>query len=316
MDLSTLYQKFRRRVKNFTRRSQSHDEPWSGLVSVPGGTVRFWQYGNSDKIPLVLIHGGPGFPHNYLLPLKILAAERPVLFYDQLGCGASSCEAADTLWKVDRFTKELECVLAACRIERAHVLGHSWGTIVALECAFGSPKIRSLVLASPCISIPRWCADARDLQQQLPPPMPEILARAARNGDYSSPEAAAAEAEYYRRFVYGIHPYESLIHDGRAGFGRECYSFLWGPNELDPSGSLRTYDRSEMLGKLKVPVLYTCGRFDEATPASTAWYASRTPGSQVRVFELSAHMPHLNETTEYVRCLSEFLLQVEQGLDD
>ncbi len=61
-----------------------------GFIAVPGGNI--W-YGILVKrqtgLPLLLLHGGPGFPHDYLEPLEPLSNERPVIFYDQLGCGNS-----------------------------------------------------------------------------------------------------------------------------------------------------------------------------------------------------------------------------------
>ncbi|HYU75049.1 MAG TPA: hypothetical protein VEL31_20470 [Ktedonobacteraceae bacterium] len=60
-----------------------------GYIAVPGGLV-WYQIVNPGKgIPLLTLHGGPGFPHDYLEPLQQLADERPVIFYDQLGCGKS-----------------------------------------------------------------------------------------------------------------------------------------------------------------------------------------------------------------------------------
>src|SRR5262245_50083565 len=61
----------------------------TGYIDVPGGKVWWMRVGSGPKTPLLMLHGGPGAGHNYLLPLKALADERPVIFYDQLGCGRS-----------------------------------------------------------------------------------------------------------------------------------------------------------------------------------------------------------------------------------
>ena len=68
-------------------------------------------------------------------------------------------------------------------------------------------------------------------------------------------------------------------------------------------------DFTEELGKISVPTLYICGRFDEATPKSTEYYASLTPHSEFHVFEQSAHMAYLEETAEYLRVVDTFLEQ-------
>ena len=58
-----------------------------GYAKVPGGKVYWRRFGSDGKTPLLMLHGGPGTAHNYLLSMKALADERPVVFYDQLGCG-------------------------------------------------------------------------------------------------------------------------------------------------------------------------------------------------------------------------------------
>jgi len=54
----------------------------SGYAAVPGGRIWWRRVGSGPKTPLMLLHGGPGAGHNYLLPLAALADERPVIFYD------------------------------------------------------------------------------------------------------------------------------------------------------------------------------------------------------------------------------------------
>ena len=58
-----------------------------GFVDVPGGRVWYAVHGDGAGIPLLCLHGGPGFCHDYIEALAALAGERPVVFYDQLGCG-------------------------------------------------------------------------------------------------------------------------------------------------------------------------------------------------------------------------------------
>jgi proline iminopeptidase len=78
------------------------------------------------------------------------------------------------------------------------------------------------------------------------------------------------------------------------------------------TGNLLHYDRTDRLSEMDIPTLFTCGRYDEATPAATAWYQSLLPGSELVVFEQSAHLPHLEETEGYLEMVRNFLQQVEQ----
>jgi proline iminopeptidase len=78
------------------------------------------------------------------------------------------------------------------------------------------------------------------------------------------------------------------------------------------TGNLMNYDCTAHLGEIDIPALFTCGRYDEATPEATAWYQSLLPKSELAVFEESAHMPHLEETERYLQTVRGFLRRVER----
>lgn len=60
-------------------------------------------------------------------------ADRPVIFYDQLGAGRSDHPTDASLWKVDRFVRELADVRQALGLDKVHILGHSWGSMLAVD---------------------------------------------------------------------------------------------------------------------------------------------------------------------------------------
>ena len=68
----------------------------SGYIKVPGGKVWYKISGKTgDRPPLIVLHGGPGYPHNYLTPLAGTSDDRQIVFYDQLGCGKSKSREND-----------------------------------------------------------------------------------------------------------------------------------------------------------------------------------------------------------------------------
>ena len=286
-----------------------------GYVSVTGGRVWYRQVGEGGGIPLLALHGGPGSTHHPLEPLEALAGERPVIVYDQLGSGRSERPGDRSLWRIERFVEEVGQVRAALGLERVHLLGHSWGTILALEYALTRPAgLVSMVYEGPCFSIPRFSADAMRLRAQLPPAVLETLQRHEAAGTLDSDEYKRAEWEFYKRFVYGMEtPTESIVRS-RAEFGRDVYETMWGPNEMLATGSLKDYDRTGRLVEIGLPTLFLCGRYDECTPEATAWYRGFVPGSRLAVFEHSAHMPHLTDRDEFLRVLRAFLHEVEQEM--
>ena len=153
-------------------------------VPFRGHRTAVWVHGDLDAgvTPLVCLHGGPGLPHDYLQPLERLGDRgRPVVMYDQLGCGASDRPDDDTLWVIDTFVDELATVVAALGIEnRFHLLGHSWGGWLAQQYVLDRrPQgLASLVLASTCSSLPAFAAVTRQLKETLPTDVQAKIGRA------------------------------------------------------------------------------------------------------------------------------------------
>ena len=101
--------------------------------------------------------------------------------------------------------------------------------------------------------------------------------------------------------------FERAFHN----YGQVGYETMWGPSEFTVSGNLADFDRSSRLTEIRVPVLFTCGRHDEATPETVASYSGRLPGSKLVVFEQSSHMCHLEERDRYNGVIRDFLREVE-----
>ena len=279
-----------------------------GFIPVTGGRVWYQIVGSGDATPLLTLHGGPGYPHDYLEPLTELADERPVIFYDQLGCGKSDRPDDLKLWHIERFVEELAQVREALDLERVHILGHSWGTMLATDYALTRPTgLERLILASPAISIPRWTQDAWAYIKALPDHLRSAIEQQEATETVNEAVYQEAEKEYSRRHFCRLDPRPEAMHRAGKGFGEVTYTTMWGHNEWTTSGNLKSYDRAERLGEIKVPTLFTCGRFDEASPETTAYYQSRVPGAQLTIFEKSSHMAHLEEQEAYLQTVRDFL---------
>ncbi len=292
---------------------QRDDNVQEGYVSVTGGRVWYQALNIGNGVPLLTLHGGPGSPHDYLEPLGALANERPIIFYDQLGCGKSERPNDATLWQRSRFVEELDQVRQALNLGQVHLFGHSWGSMLAVDYALTRPDgLVSLILASPALSIPHWLSDMGNYRRNLPIEVQEILEEHERNGTTDTDEYQAAAMEFYQRYLCRLHPWPEPLERTLAGEGSIVYSTMWGPSEFFMTGNLLNYDCTVRLSEINIPTLFTCGRYDEAAPETTAGYQNLLPSSEIAIFEQSAHMPHLEETEHYLKVIRNFLGRVEE----
>ena len=279
-------------------------------VEVTGGSVWTARLGPSDGTPILLLHGGPGAASYYMIPLaERLAEHRPTIVYDQLGCGRSDQPDDTSLWTVDRSVEEVDQVRAALGLERCHLLGQSWGGWLSIEyMTRGATGIERLVLASTSASIPEFMAGARGLIEQLPEPHRSVLIELGDRGDYDHPDYLAAVDVFYHRHLCRMEPWpEALVQSGQQMDGNQVYLTMNGPTEFDVIGLLRDWDRTADLGRIRVPTLVTCGRYDEITPSCSETVTRGIPDARMHVFEESAHCAHLEEADDYARIVEAFL---------
>src|SRR2546423_15712546 len=114
-----------------------------GYVDFRGYRTWYRLVGNRDAgaVPLLALHGGPGSTHHYFSPLEELADERPVVLYDQIGCGSSD-RPTDIEWSAGVFRDEVDAVRDQLQLDRAHLLGTSWGGMLWLAHVLsGAPRV-------------------------------------------------------------------------------------------------------------------------------------------------------------------------------
>ncbi len=291
------------------------DDTREGHVPVPGGRVWYQIVGaNKQAVPLLILHGGPGAPHDYLEPLAALANERPVIFYDQLGCGNSDKPDDPSLWTLERFVEELAVVRTTLRLDRVHILGQSWGTMLAVDYLLRNKPagIVSVILSSPCLSASRWASDTRQYVNKLPSDVRSAIESAEASGDFAAQSYQDAMMAFYRLHVCRSDPWPDCMNRTFQKLGQQVYETMWGPSEFTVSGRLKGYERVDRLGEIRQPTLFTCGRHDEATPEALALYHQQVPGAEMVIFEDASHNHHLEKTPEYLSVVRDFLSRAEK----
>jgi L-proline amide hydrolase len=298
----------------------------TAAAPVRQGRVRFGAYEtwyrvtgelNTGVAPLVVVHGGPGSTHDYLLPLTGLAVDgRAVVHYDQLGNGGSTHlpDREPGFWTVELFHAELENLLETLGIADRYVLfGQSWGGMLAARHAAGRPPgLRGLVIANSPASYRIWDAEMARLRAALPDGVDAELRRHEEAGTTASDGYFEAMRPFYARHVCRISPpprpylaslYE--IHNDPT-----VYHAMNGPSEFHVIGTLRNWDVLDCCPRIAVPTLVVSGGHDEATPAAVRPFAEGIPGARWEIFEESSHLPHLEEPDRFFLVLGDFLAEL------
>lgn len=111
-----------------------------GYVDVTGGKIWYEVRGEGNKIPLLMLHGGPGYPSYYLNELNALSEERPIIIFDQLGVGRSDAITDTTLMTVDNFVDQVHRLVSKLEMNEFYLYGHSWGTMLAMDYYLKHPS--------------------------------------------------------------------------------------------------------------------------------------------------------------------------------
>jgi proline-specific peptidase len=281
-----------------------------GRLDVPGGRVWYRRLGDGDATPLLMLHGGPGAGSDYIAPLgEALADDRPVVFWDQLGCGRSDAPDDTSLWTLDRFVAEVDAVRDALGLDRIDLFGQSWGGWLAIEyMTRGTTGVEHLVLASTSASTREFTDAARLLIEALPEPHRTTLIEGGARGAYDTPEYQTAMTEFYRRHLCRMDPWPEALQASIANLdGNAVYAYMNGPTEFDVIGTLVGWDRTADLGRIDVPTLITVGRHDEIPPSCAETLRAGIPDARVVVLEHSGHISHLEEPETYLRAMRGFL---------
>lgn len=290
-----------------------------GYIPFKGYQTWYRIVGEKDepgKLPLLCLHGGPGACHDYLESLDAMAdTGRRVIYYDQLGCGNSHIDQSKPeMWTVDLYVEEVDVVRQALGLDRIHLLGQSWGGMLAMEYMIRQPKgVASVTIASSPASMIQWVEEAAKLRDELPPEIQATLVRHETAGTTSSDEYQQVMLEFYNRHVCRIVPNPEFVQRSFAKMAQypEVYNTMNGPSEFYVIGTLKNWDIIDQLGKINAPTLVTSGRYDEATPLIAETVHKGIPGSKWVLFENSSHTAHVEEADRYMQVLGDFISQHE-----
>jgi proline iminopeptidase len=290
----------------------------TGRLKTGEGYELYYEIAGEAAETLVCLHGGPGADCGYMRPLSAVADDDlQVLIYDQLGSGKSDVPPDDYDWTVERFVHELDDLRERLALGRIHLMGNSWGGVLALQYALDRPHgVASLVLSNTAASIPDALVEIGRLRAALNPATLSTLERHEAARDYKNPEYLDAIDELYIRHLWRPYPWE---HDRAQDQWNEeivpifaddgpAFAAMWGPNDFHCTGSLATWDVKARLPEIAAPTLITCGSYDMCPPALHRAMADGIHDNEYVIFGNSSHLPWLeNESHAYLAVLRDFI---------
>ncbi len=275
----------------------------SGSVHTADVDLGYESWGESGPgVAIICVNGGPGLAHAYMMQNDLwqrVAAHRLVVLYDQRGTGASKGLRPNAPQSMDTQVADLEAIRNALRLERAAILGDSYGGMIAMAYAAAHPKhVTRLILSdSPA---PSW----NGIVHLLPQVFPDRLEQGAAEGKLAANPEAAAQAglvNHMRMMFYSTDLRDAyLAHMGDLGFVPAIGDAVQKATEK--------LDLTPELAKFKFPALVITGRYDMNVAPLTAWrLAHAIPGAQLVFFEKSGHLPAYEEPDKYLKVLESFL---------
>lgn len=285
-----------------------------GFLGVPGGKVWYRRVGaDRPGTPLLLLHGGPGAGHDYLEPMQALADQRPVILYDQLGCGRSDAPdtpADEALYRIPRFVEELDAVREQLGLKRIHLFGSSWGSMLAIEylVSTGGSGVEKLILSGALASVPQCVAGMNRLLDALPKKAGPRVRALIEKGDTTSDEYNRLVQAFYERHVCRSLPWPDELNRTVANIGKSpAYRIMNGPNEFTIIGNIKDWERRPDLKLIRVPTLITTGEFDEVTLDCHRSIRDGIAGSKLIVMPGCSHATMNEKPSAYNAIVRRFI---------
>ncbi len=286
------------------------------MIPVCGGKYKVWTKRiGSGPVKVLLLHGGPGFPHDYLEAMESFLPQAGIemYYYDQLGVGNSDIPDDPSLWNLPRYTTEVEEVRHGLNLDNFVLYGHSWGGILAIEYALNHQQhLRGLVISNMAAGTQAYLKRIDTLKQQLltPDQRAQLSALEAAK-DYDNPAYNhIVEEILYPKMLCRLSPWpEPLSRAFRLG-NQKIYNQMQGKSEFEVTGNLKDWERWDRLHEIRVRTLTIGAKYDEMDPDDMVKMAKMMPNAASAICPNGSHLDLWDDQAIYFRHLLAFLRSV------
>jgi proline iminopeptidase len=273
----------------------------------------YWtRYGPAESSAprLVVLHGGPGAHHDYMLPQMLHLAERyDVLFYDQRGGGKSKADGSEPIgWQT--HVADLAAIVREFNLDPLSIVGYSWGGLLALLYSLESardntiPVPARLVLIDPAPLARRYRKEFEaefSRRQQAPDVQRRRAELAASNMRETDPDA-------YRQRLFELGVAGYFAHAENA---HDLTPFRVTGRVLDSVwDSLGDYDLLPKLDQIRCPTLVVHGR-DDPIPLESSTEGAKAMNARLVVLDDCGHVPYVEKPQQLFAAVDAFLAETD-----
>jgi len=267
----------------------------------------YWcAYGAESSPRLLVLHGGPGAHHEYLLPQMLaLSGRHDLVFYDQRGGGRSRADDPSPItWQVQ--VDDLGKVVHELGVHPLTIVGYSWGGMLALLYTLEARRRadlvapRRLVLIDPApLSRPhREAFEAEFARRQQGPAVARLREELAASGLRERDPGA------YRQRAFELSVAGYFADPDRA---RDLTPFrVTGRVQQSVWESLGDFDLLPLLPAIDVPTLWVHG-WSDPIPVESTLAAARAVRGRCVVLEASGHVPYVEQPDALFGAIEQFL---------
>ncbi len=283
-----------------------------GCFALNGTELYYREIGRG--VPVMALHGGPDFDHQYLLPdLDRIADSCRLIYYAQRGRGASLANVQPEDVTLASEIEDLDALREHLGLASVALLGHSWGGVLAMEYAIRHPERTShLILISTGPASHEDYMLLRAERRRTAPRDMERLAAMSSTPEYRAGDLEA-DAAYYRihfgATLRSPEQLERLVRSLRANFTPDGILKARAIEERLMNETWRSseYDLFPKLARLRVPALLIHGEHDLVPVECARHIAEAIPGARFLLLDGSGHFSYLEAPDAVRRAVVEFL---------
>jgi proline iminopeptidase len=241
---------------------------------------------NGRGRPVLVIHGGLGLDHTYMRALDRLSDVAELIYVDVRANGRSPRDGVATM-TLESIADELDALRAELGFERWTVLGHSFGSFIALTYAIRFPeRLAGLIVVASAPSFEHAGAIIDEVNKRGQPAAAAALLAALGTAPASDAQFGEVWQQILPLYFHNWNPRHG------AAFARTAYS---APGYERGNTLLATYNVRAALETIRAPTLVLAGDDDVITPADlcSAVLAKSIPQAQLSVIPETGHFPHL-----------------------